>query len=207
MSDLPDITPLSPVLQPAPFSDQEWLFEVKYDGFRSLAYVEEGACRLVSRKGNAYQRFKDLSGALSQLQNEAILDGELACVDEEGRAQFDDLMFAQAPALFFAFDIVWLDGEDLRDRPCVERKQVLRELVEKGPERLQYVDHIDGEGERLFALICEQDMEGIVAKPRTSLYRGLKRKSPWIKIKNPVYSQAEGRGDLFDQRAPAPEGG
>ena len=69
--------------------------------------------------------------------------------------------------------------------------------VENGTQRLHYVDLVDSEGEQLFDLICERDMEGIVAKPRTSPYRELNGRTPWIKIKNPDYSQAEGRGELF----------
>ena len=192
------ITPLRLVKQPAPFSDPEWLFEVKYDGFRSLAFIGDGACRLVSRKGNTYERFKDLSRALSGMENEAVLDGELACVNEDGLPQFDDLMFARAPAHFFAFDILFLDGEDLRDQPCVERKQVLKRVVENCTQRLHYVDYVEGEGEQLFDLICERDMEGIVAKPRSSLYREPNGRTPWIKIKNQDYSQAVDRGELFN---------
>ncbi len=194
---LPVLAPLTLIRQPSPFSDPEWLFEVKYDGFRSLAYIEGGACRLVSRKGNAYQRFKDLSIALSGLGSETILDGEIVCLDDDGQPQFDDLMFARAPAHFYAFDILWLDGEDLRDKPCLERKQVLKDLAQRDTPRLHHADHVDGEGERLFELICQRDMEGIVAKPMASPYRELNGKTPWIKIKNPDYSQAEGRGEMF----------
>ena len=201
---LPAITPLPLIQVTAPFSDPDWLFEVKYDGFRSLAYIDDGACRLVSRKGNTYQRFKDVSRALSSLESETILDGELACVDVEGRPQFYDLMFGRAPAHFYAFDILCLAGEDLRDRPCVKRKAVLKDLVDAGPQRLHYVDHIDGDGKQLFDLICERNMEGVIAKPMMSPYRELSGKTPWIKIKNPNYSQAEGRGDLFHPATPEP---
>ena len=99
--------------------------------------------------------------------------------------------------LYLGFDILWLDGEDLRDKPCVERKQVLQSLAEGETPRLHHADHVDGEGERLFELICQRDMEGIVAKPMASPYRELNGKTPWIKIKNPDYSQAEDRGEMF----------
>jgi bifunctional non-homologous end joining protein LigD len=115
------ITPLPLIKQPDPFTDPDWLFEVKYDGFRSLAFIGDGTCRLVSRNGNTFKRFRSLSKALSKLSNETVLDGEIACVDNDGLPQFDDLMFAQRPALFSAFDILALDGEDLRDKPCIEQ--------------------------------------------------------------------------------------
>ncbi len=78
---------------------------------------------------------------------------------------------------------------------------MLKDLVETGVPRLHYVDHVEGEGEQLFDLICERDMEGIVAKPRASRYREVNGKTPWIKIKNPDYSQAEDRGELFNPSA------
>lgn len=93
-------------------------------------------------------------------------------------------MFARRPSHFCAFGIAWLDGEDLRDRPYVERKQVLKELIDGGIARRHHAEHVDGEGEQLFSLVCQRDMEGIVAKPMASPYRELNGKKPWIKIKN-----------------------
>ena len=187
------------IQQPAPFSDPDWLFEIKYDGWRSLAYIEDSSCKLVSRNGNTFSRFRQLSKALADLPGAMILDGEIACVDENGLPQFADLMLNQAPSRFFAFDVLWLDGEDLRDRACLERKQVLRGVVADDIPRLQYVEHIERVGEQLFEQIYERDMEGIVAKPKASAYREVRGKSPWIKIKNSDYSQKEGRGELFQQ--------
>ena len=115
---LPTITPLDLTKQPETFSDPDWLFEVKHDGFRSLAYIQDG-CRLVSRKGNEYRRKRlvRLATELSSLPD-TILDGELVCLDDEGRTLFYDMMFHRAPAYFYAFDVLWLDGEDLREKPC-----------------------------------------------------------------------------------------
>ena len=112
------------------------------------------------------------------------------------------MMFDRAPVHLYAFDILWLDGEDLRDRPLMERKQILQDVVAESTERLLYVDHIEEQGEQLFEMICDRDMEGIVAKPKESPYRELYGKTPWVKIKNPGYSQAEGRGELFHPKQP-----
>ena len=195
------IRPLPLVKQSKPFDDSDWLFEIKYDGFRSLAFIGAGTCQLVSRKGHRYDRFRSLTRALSALPHEPILDGEIACIDETGVSQFDDLYFANRPALFFAFDILALDGNDLREAPCVDRKQILRDLVDERTARLHYVDHIEQNGIQLFDMICERDMEGIVAKPKSSPYRLVNGKTPWIKIKNPGYTQAEDRGELFHPTA------
>lgn len=198
MPDNDHYTALPLIRQPDPFTDDEWLFEVKYDGFRSLAFADDGRCRLVSRKGKVYDRFRRLSSALSALPDGTILDGELVCIDEDGVSQFDDLMFANGPAQFFAFDILRHDGTDVRELPCLERKRLLAEVVDLDVRRLHYVDHVVGAGEQLFGMICERDMEGIIAKPAASPYREVNGRTPWIKIKNPAYTQAEDRGDLFN---------
>ena len=198
---LPAVTPLPLIKQPTAFSDPDWLFEVKHDGFRSLAYIQDGECKLVSRKAHEYRRKRllELAQALSTMPHETILDGELVCLDDDGRTLFYDMMFNRAPVHFYAFDILWLDGEVLRDRPLMERKPILQEVASAGPDRLLYVDHIEEQGEQLFEMICRRDMEGVVAKPKASPYR-LYGKTPWVKIKNPEYSQAEGRGELFRSR-------
>ncbi len=132
----PIITPLELTKQPDAWTDPDWLFEVKHDGFRSLAYVQAG-CRLVSRKGNEYRRKRlvQLANELWALSHDTILDGELVCLDEEGRTLFDDMMFHRGPAYFYAFDVLWLDGKDLRDTPCLERKEILRGLTDGGPSK------------------------------------------------------------------------
>jgi bifunctional non-homologous end joining protein LigD len=87
-------------------------------------------CRLVSRNGNTFTRFKDLSRSLATLDRAIILDGKIACIDADGLPLFDDLMSGNAPAHFFAFDVLLLDGDDLRDTPCVERKAILKPVVQ-----------------------------------------------------------------------------
>ena len=105
--------------------------------------------------------------------------------------------------MFFAFDLLFLNGEDLRTLPLIERKARLKKLVPKKQSCMLYVDHIQLRGQKLFEKACELDLEGIVAKRKDSQYRTTDRPSPyWIKIKNPTYSQAEGREELFD-RSPA----
>ena len=98
---------------------------------------------------------------------------------------------------YYAFDLLWLDGQDLRDRPLLERKAKLRSLVPEKDSRLLYVDHIEASGVVFFERVCEIDLEGIIAKRKKGLYR---EGTTWYKIKNAAYSQAEGRGELFDRR-------
>jgi bifunctional non-homologous end joining protein LigD len=186
---------------PRPFDDPDWLFEIKYDGFRSLAQIENGVCRLISRKDNVYKRFVDLAKAIPAdlTVDEAVLDGEIVVLDSEGKSLFYELMHSRAVPIFAAFDLLWLNGRDLRDQPLLERKRRLRKIVRKRAKRMMYVDHITQNGKAMFAEVCKRDMEGIVAKPAIGLYRNVRGETPWLKIKNPNYSQKEGRGEWFNR--------
>lgn len=166
---LPQFQSLSLARRPQPFSDPNWVFEIKYDGFRALAYVEVGSLRLVSRNGNEFANFSELADGMAHelTRGEAIIDGELVCLDENGHSQFNQLFFRRGTPRFCAFDLLWLDGRDLRNLPHVERKRVLRTVVPRQSDHLLYVDHVEGEGEHLFELACERDLEGIVG-PNTA---------------------------------------
>jgi bifunctional non-homologous end joining protein LigD len=95
-----------------PFDDPAWLFELKHDGFRSLAYLEDGRCRLVSRHRNVYKSFETLRESLSTLKaKNAILDGEIVALDTSGASQFKELLYRRGRAVFFAFDLVWLNHD------------------------------------------------------------------------------------------------
>lgn len=188
------------IQQTKPFNHTEWLFEVKHDGFRSLAYIDGGTCKLVSRNEFDYTRFNDVAKDLRS-NRDMVLDGELVCLDDEGKTLFYDLMFNRKTVYLYAFDILSLGGKDLKDLPLIERKEILEEVVtELESDRLLYIDFIPVKGEESFQLVCAGDMEGIVAKPKQSPYRLLKGKTPWIKIKNRDYSQAKGRSKIFNQR-------
>jgi bifunctional non-homologous end joining protein LigD len=183
----------------APFEHPDWIFEPKLDGFRAVAYVEGGACRLVSRNRNAFKTFEPLAQAIGQELPacSAILDGEIVHPGPDGRPMFYELMRRRGPFCFYAFDLLWLDGKDLRDRPLLERKSLLRRLVPRHPKSVLYVEHV-ATGTDLFRVICEQDMEGVVAKQASARYTP--EATTWVKIKNRQYSQAVGRADFFDRR-------
>src|SRR5215510_6270554 len=178
-----------------PFDSDQFIFELKIDGFRSLAYIENGKCDLVSRNGNTFRNSRISRNGLANLRVEnAVIDGEIACVDELGRSVFNDLLFRRKECVFFAFDLLFLNGEDLRTLPLIERKARLKKLLRRKQSRLLYVDHIEGRGQKLFEKVCELDIEGIVCKRKDSLYKVNEKPSRyWIKVKNSRYSQLEGR--------------
>ena len=185
------------------FDHADWVFELKHDGFRALAYVDAARCRLVSRNQHLFDEFKALATAIAKVLSDrrAVIDGEIVCLDAEGRPHFYELLSRKGKPYYYAFDLLWLDGEDLRDRPLLERKAKLRLLVPEKDSRLLYVDHIEASGVALFEKVCEMDLEGIIAKRKKGLYR---EGTTWFKIKNAAYSQAEGRGEVFDRRRSRP---
>jgi bifunctional non-homologous end joining protein LigD len=153
------------VRYPQPFTHPDWLFEVKYDGFRALAYCDSSGVRLISRNGNRFAGFTDLCAGIefALKARHAVLDGEIVCLDDDGCSQFNQLLFRRGTPRFCAFDLLHLNDKDLRGLPLIERKRALRKLVPNRSAFLVYVDHVEGEGEHLFNLVCERDLEGVVA--------------------------------------------
>ena len=129
---VPKISPIIPVRRGDLFESADWLYELKHDGFRALAYVGDGRCRFVSKRGNEMKRFGDLSGLIPKELKKvigAVLDGEIVALDGTGRPAFYDLMKRDCPAVYYAFDILWLNGRDLRALSLLERKKILRSVI------------------------------------------------------------------------------
>jgi bifunctional non-homologous end joining protein LigD len=153
-----------------PFDDPDYIFELKHDGFRALAYIDTGDCRLVSRNLKSLP-FKALRASLATMSgtDNVILDGEVIVLNRNGISQFNSLLSRknEDAAVFYAFDLLWLNGTDLRQRPLVERKQQLRTLVSRSKcERLLYAQHIDGAGKQFFAEICFVISKGLLRSGR-----------------------------------------
>jgi ATP-dependent DNA ligase len=195
---LPRVQPIRPTWRKQPFDAPDWLFDVKYDGFRGLCYVEQGRGRFISRNGNTLSRFDALGAQLAAVfdVDEAVIDGEVIAADETGRPQFYELLRRTRSPCYVAFDLVWLNGADLRPLPLSERRRHLQRIVPKGSSVVTEVLSVHGRGCELFELMREHDLEGIVAKRLADPYDARVR---WLKIKNPDYSQKEGRGDLLNR--------
>jgi len=180
-----------------PFDGAEWLFEIKWDGYRAIAFVADGKVRLVSRNQNdltaRYPELKDLAQFVRA--KTAILDGEVVALDADGRASFSLMQQrtgfrpggrraaanADVPVLYYAFDLLYLDGDDWRRVPLEDRKRKLASLVVAG-DVARYSDHYEERGKILFERARQMGLEGIVAKKRTSLYEE-RRSREWLKIK------------------------
>jgi bifunctional non-homologous end joining protein LigD len=127
---LPRISPITLKRLREPFDHPDWIFELKHDGFGGVAYVSRGECKLVSRNANVFKKFGVLNESLSKLHvRGAILDGEIVCVDGEGNSLFNELMFGRGVPYFYAFDLMWLNGKDLRSLPLFQRKERLKNLI------------------------------------------------------------------------------
>jgi bifunctional non-homologous end joining protein LigD len=179
---------LATLVDDAPGGDA-WLHEIKYDGYRMLCHVAKGRCTVYSRNHKDWtEQLPLLAAAMARLPvHNAWIDGEVIAPDEGGRSSFQALQNAFAGEgaqrmVFYAFDVPYLDGHDLRDAPLVERKKVLRSIVPTGEGMIRYSDHVQGEGRAFFEEACKLGLEGIVSKRADSAYRGA-RGHDWVKAK------------------------
>jgi bifunctional non-homologous end joining protein LigD len=199
-------------LREKPFSHPNWIFEIKWDGVRAIAEIKDGRTTLWARSGrdvtSEYPEFKDL--AVKFRVKNAIIDGEIVTLDQDGRSNFHRLqnrlgvqspsqkLMQSVPLDYYAFDLMYADGYDLRKSPLVERKELLRHAL-IGNERVHYSEHIAENGEGLFDAARAKSLEGIIGKLKDSSYAGT-RTSSWLKIKivkeldAVVAGYTEGRG-------------
>jgi len=191
------ITPMKAALAETPPRGGEWLFEVKWDGVRAICFIENEAVRLVSRTGHSCEKqYPELSVIPHYIgASQAILDGEIAALDEKGVARFELIqpriaqsdpnsvshMARSRPVVYFAFDLLYLNGYDLRQAPLVERKQLLESILAPTGV-LRYSEHFPGAGAAMLQAAKETGIEGLVAKHANSRYES-RRSSDWIKIK------------------------
>lgn len=183
------VEPALAILRPAAPAGGKWLHEIKFDGYRIQAHLQDGKVRLLTR-GNLdwSERFgKRIPRALAPLAGEAVLDGEIVVEDGSGSSDFGllqaDLSEGRSDRfLYYLFDLLHLDGHDLRPLPLVERKAELERLLEGAPEPLRYSAHFEEEGEVMLRHACRLSLEGLISKRRTDPYRS-GRTASWIKSK------------------------
>jgi bifunctional non-homologous end joining protein LigD len=195
------IEPCCPVERKEPPSGGDWLHEIKHDGYRAQAHVHEGAVSVFTRRGNDWAaRMPTIAASVKALPvNNTILDGELVAVDAKGQAVFYELPSAitakptrvTARLVYYAFDLLYLDGFDLRGAALVDRKRFLEALLADttGVQLIKYVDHIEGDGEVVLQHACKLNLEGIVSKRANAPYRS-GRSAGWIKTKCPAWREA-----------------
>jgi bifunctional non-homologous end joining protein LigD len=195
-----------------PFSSPNWVFEIKWDGVRAIAQIENGKTTLWARSGRdvtlEYPEFKDMAARFRA--RDAIIDGEIVTLDADGRSNFHSLqhrlgvqnpsrqLMQSVPLDYFAFDVMYADGYDLRRVALVERKDFLQQVLSPN-ERIHFSEHIPEQGEALYEAARSKGLEGIIAKLKNSTYAGA-RTSTWVKLKivsevdAVVAGYTEGRG-------------
>jgi len=186
----PFIQPCIPTLVDAPPEGDRWTHEIKYDGYRTQIHLS--GARVVAYTRNGVDWSKKYRGVLTaardMISRDAILDGEMVVQDETGRSDFKKLASAirweSARLIFYAFDLLGLDGNDLRKQRCEDRRQQLHELLgdPRPTSPLQFSQSFEGSGAEFFAAVEKMDLEGIVSKRRASIYRGGDSKD-WLKTK------------------------
>jgi len=196
MQDLKDAPrrPVPDALQPMlatisrePFDHPDWLYEVKWDGYRALAEISGREVSLYSRNRISFnKRFPPVLEALRQFGSDAVLDGEIVVVDDQGRPDFGMLQHYQDSAsghlLYYVFDLLSFQGHDLTGLPLIRRKELLKKILPLSP-KIRYSDHVTKEGVLFFRVAREKGLEGIMAKHAESTYEAGKRSRQWVKIK------------------------
>lgn len=186
---MPDfIPPMLATLVQKPFSGEDWLFEIKWDGYRALAFIDHGEVQLKSRSNHSWnQRFSSVVADLEKLKGQAIFDGELVVVDAEGKPSFQLMQNYQKDGVgdlcYYVFDLLFKDGQDLRELPLIERKTLLKDYLDRlSLPHIRLSDHILKDGESFFKEIAKKNLEGIVGKKIDSTYQS-KRSQDWVKVK------------------------
>jgi bifunctional non-homologous end joining protein LigD len=165
-----------------------WLHEIKHDGFRIIARKDRDRVGLCSRPGNDMtRRFPLIAEALTGLRSRScIIDGEAVACDDNGLASFERIRY-HGDVFLYAFDLIELNGDDLRRDPLQVRKATLASILAKARPGIRFNEHIESDGPTVFAHACKMGLEGIVSKRKDSPYRS-GRSPDWLKMKNPAHA-------------------
>ncbi|MDB5231405.1 MAG: ligase [Chitinophagaceae bacterium] len=170
------------------FDDEEWIFEIKWDGYRAVAEINKKEVRLYSRNGLSFNEYYPVVvSALKKIKSNMVLDGEIAVLNENGLPSFQMLQhysnFQHMPIAYYVFDVLSVDGKDLTSKPLIERKEILKTLLPKS-DVIRYSDHVLEFGKDFFEIAQKKNLEGIMAKKASSLYSPGRRTNEWLKIKH-----------------------
>lgn len=181
------VKPMLATLAEQPFNNENYLYEIKWDGYRAIAEIEKRDVRLYSRNNQDFsEKYSLITEELADIEHDCVLDGEIVALDSQGNAKFQLLqdygMHRKAQLMYYVFDILYLDGYDLRNVPLLERKKLLKEILNE-TSHIKYSDHIDTQGIELFKAAKAKNLEGIIAKRKNSTYTS-SRSDDWQKIKN-----------------------
>ncbi len=183
-----NIKPMLATLVNEPFDDPEWHYEVKWDGYRTLAYVEKGKVTLSSRNNKPFtEKYYPITDAMKEWTINAVLDGEILVLNDKGQANFGALQNWRSEAdgdlVFYAFDLLWYEGKNIMQLPLSERQAILKEVLPTNDDRIRLSEVFTANGLDFFAAAEKMGLEGIMAKKANSTYNPDSRSKAWLKIK------------------------
>ncbi len=182
------VKPMLASVSKVPFDDADWIYEIKWDGYRAVATLKKDELELYSRNGIDFrQRFPSLAKELAKLKHDVTMDGEIVLLNEKGVPDFQKLQDYEnnlsLPLIYYVFDILMLDGKDTTQLPLIDRKKLVKKLLGKN-KIIHYCDHIEKDGITFLEKAKEKGLEGIIAKQKDSLYSKGIRSKEWLKLKN-----------------------
>jgi len=188
------IQPMLATLIKEPFDHSDWIFEVKWDGYRALAEIRDEGVSLYSRNGISFhRRYPPIVEALRKLRFDAVLDGEIVVVDDQGRPDFQMLQHHQGSGsghlLYYVFDLLYFRGHDLTGLPLLRRKELLKRIL-PSVSKVRLSDHVWKEGVLFYSTAREKGLEGIIAKHSQSVYEAGRRSRQWLKVKTRLTQEA-----------------
>ncbi|MGE5423418.1 MAG: DNA ligase D, partial [Ignavibacteriales bacterium] len=197
------LIPMAMKLVPQPFDNPDWLYEIKWDGFRMVAFLKEHQATLKSRNNKSLtRRFAQVKEELERFSINAVFDGEVVLLNDAGCADFSGLINSREGCLvYYVFDLPWYDGYDLTGVPLYRRREILKSILPKS-NIIRFSDHLEAKGEQLFEHARLLKLAGIVAKHKNSLYYPGERSAHWLKIKTEVVVEATIAGLLLDLDKP-----
>jgi bifunctional non-homologous end joining protein LigD len=182
------IKPMLANLHNKPFDDQDWIFEIKWDGYRAVAEVGK-EIKLYSRNGLSFlQLYPEVAGALGKIKEKVILDGEIVVLNDQHKPDFQKLQqygdHRSLRIIYYVFDCLSFRGKSTMSLPLIERKKIAQQVIPADSTIIKYSDHVRGSGIEFFNKAVQMDLEGVIAKRANSLYIPEKRTRDWLKIKN-----------------------
>jgi bifunctional non-homologous end joining protein LigD len=205
-----DIEPMLATLVSEPIEEEGWLYEMKWDGYRAISYINNGTVNICSRNNKSFnKKYYPLHDTLKEWNINAVVDGEIVVVNEDGVPDFGSLQLWRSEAdgqlLYYLFDILWLEGKSVMQLPIEERRQLLKAILPEGTSHIRISQSMIDNGKEAFAQAQSLHLEGVMAKKAGSIYTIGKRTKDWLKIKTEKqqeliiggYTLNEGSNKLF----------
>lgn len=182
------VKPMLATLVNAPFDDPEWIYEVKWDGYRALSYIDKGSVAIASRNNKSFaEKYYPITSVMEQWPIDAVVDGEIVVLGTDGKANFSALQNWRSEAdgnlIYYVFDLLWYNGTDIMSLPLLERQSILKEILPVDDDRVRLSQTFNGNGLDFFAAAKKMGLEGIMAKRAESVYSPDSRNKEWLKVK------------------------